>query len=48
MRQIKHRLWKIRCLHDTAHLDGSFILDELADEEQQFRRELNPLALHVY
>lgn len=32
MCEVEHRLWQIRRLHDAAHLDGSFVLDEFSDE----------------
>lgn len=35
MRQIQHRLWKTRCLHDTPHFDRPLLLDEFPDDAKQ-------------
>ena len=40
MGQVQDGLRQTGSLHDTAHLDGSFVFDELADGEEEVRREL--------
>lgn len=30
--EVEDRLWQIRRLHDAAHLDGSFVLNEFPDK----------------
>lgn len=41
MREIEDRLGEVGRLDDTAHLDGAFVFDELADDVEKFGRELD-------
>lgn len=38
--EIEHRLGQVGRLDDAAHLDGALLLDELADQVEEFGGEL--------